>query len=327
MRQYIGKLTDGESVDEIYLAADKQLRSNRNGQPYVQVELRDRSGGITGRMWNAGEAVFRSFESGDFIRVSGKVQTYQGTLQLIVTGIKPAPPGTAQPADFLPQADADIGKLLDRLRTALRSIREPHLKALAETYLADEQFISDFAACPAGVKQHHAYVGGLLEHVVTLLDAADRLAPLYPVVDRDLWLMGLFLHDAGKLRELSFRTGFVYTDAGQLVGHLVQGVEMLNEMIVRVETLLNEPFPAELKLRLQHIIVSHHGSYEHGSPKLPMTPEAVAVHALDNLDAKLNQVGRELALDRGESAWTSYNPSLQRRFFKGGPGSGTVEGD
>ncbi|MBX7103668.1 MAG: HD domain-containing protein [Gemmataceae bacterium] len=327
MRQFLGQITDGESVDEIYLAADKQLRSNRNGQPYIQIELRDRSGGITGRMWNAGEQVFRTFEAGDFVRVQGKVQTFQGSLQMIVTGIKPAPTEGVEPSDFLPHADADIGKLLDRLRTILRSLKNPFLKALGEVYLTDEQFIADFAACPAGVKQHHSYVGGLLEHVVTLLEAGDRLAPLYPIVDRDLWLLGLFLHDAGKLRELSFKGGFAYTDAGQLVGHLVQGVEMLNEMVLRVELLLNEKFPEELKLRLQHVIVSHHGSYEHGSPKLPMTPEAVAVHALDNLDAKLNQVARELNTDRGGGSWTSYNPSLQRRFFKGGPGSGTVEGE
>lgn len=327
MRQYLGKLTDGDTVDEVYLAADKQLRSNRNGQPYIQIELRDRSGGITGRMWNAGEPIYRTFEVGDFVRVQGKIQTFQGSLQMIVTGIRPAPSEGVDPSDFLPHADADIGKLLDRLRAMLRSLRDPHLKALGEVFVTDDRFIADFAACPAGVKQHHAYVGGLLEHVVNLMEAGDRLAPLYPMVDRDLWLMGLFLHDVGKLRELSYHTGFAYTDAGQLVGHLVQGVEMLNETITRVETLLNEPFPTELRLRLQHVIVSHHGSYEHGSPKLPMTPEAVAVHALDNLDAKLNQVAREITADRGGGAWTSYNPSLQRRFFKGGPGSGTVEGE
>jgi len=213
------------------------------------------------------------------------------------------------------------------MRAILRSVRDPFLKALGETFITDDEFIGAYAACPAGVKNHHAYVGGLLEHVVTLLEAADKLAPLYPIVDRDLWLLGLFLHDVGKLRELSFSTGFAYTDAGQLVGHLVQGVEMLNEKIVQVEKLLNEPFPNELRLRLQHVIVSHHGSYEHGSPKLPMTPEAVAIHALDNLDAKLNQVAREISADRGGSSWTTYNPSLQRRFFKGGPGPGVVEGD
>jgi 3'-5' exoribonuclease len=163
--------------------------------------------------------------------------------------------------------------------------------------------------------------------VVTLLEGADRLAPLYPAVNRDVFLMGVFLHDIGKLRELSYQTGFAYTDAGQLIGHLVQGVEMLNEKAAAASKLTGEPFPRELLLRLQHVIVSHHGSYEFGSPKLPMTPEAVAIAALDNLDAKINQVAAEIRNDRGGTAWTQYNPSMQRRFYKGGQGSGIVEGD
>lgn len=327
MRQYLGKLTDGDSIDEVYQAADKQLRSNRNGQPYLQLELRDRTGGLTARMWNAGEPLFRLFESGDFIHVKGKVQTFQGALQMILTSVDLANAATIELNDFLPHADADIGKLLEQLRTSLRSLADPHLRALGECFLMDEAFIHDFAACPAGIKNHHAYVGGLLEHVVTLMDAADRLAPLYPAVNRDLWLMGVFLHDIGKLRELSYRTAFAYTDAGQLIGHLVQGIEMLNEKAAAAGKLLGEPFPSELLMRLQHVIVSHHGSLEFGSPKLPMTPEAVAIAALDHLDAKIHQVAAEIRADRGTSAWTQYNPSMQRRFFKGGGGSGIVEAD
>jgi 3'-5' exoribonuclease len=191
----------------------------------------------------------------------------------------------------------------------------------------DETFITDFAACPAGVKNHHAYIGGLLEHVVTLLEASDKLAPLYPSVNRDLWLIGIFLHDIGKVRELSYQKGFAYTDVGQLVGHLVQGVEMLNEKAEAAAKLTGEPFPLELLTRLQHVIVSHHGTYEFGSPKLPMTPEAVAIAALDNLDAKINQVASEIRNDRSGTGWTPYNPSMQRRFFKGGQGSGVVESE
>lgn len=327
MRQYLGKLADGDSVNEVYLAADKQLRSNKNGQPYVQVELRDRSAGLTGRMWNAGESIFKSFESGDFVRVKGKVQTFQGALQMILSSLDRADATNVDVNDFLPHADADIGKLLERLRSMLRSLGDPHLRALGECFLMDEEFIKDFAACPAGVKNHHAYIGGLLEHVVTLLEGGDRLAPLYPAVNRDVFLMGIFLHDIGKLRELSYQTGFAYTDAGQLVGHLVQGVEMLNEKSAAAAKLTGEPFPRELLLRLQHVIVSHHGTLEFGSPKLPMTPEAVAIAALDNLDAKINQVVAEIRNDRSGTAWTQYNPSMQRRFFKGGQGSGIVDGE
>ena len=175
---------------------------------------------------------------------------------------------------------------------------------------------------PAGVRMHHAYVGGLLEHVVTLLEAADRLAPLYPGVDRDLLLMGVFLHDIGKVRELACDRAFAYTDEGQLVGHIVLGVEMLLEKVRQVPDLTSEPFPPELLLRLKHLIVSHHGTLEFGSPVMPMTPEAIALHYLDNLDAKVHSFTRDIREDRGASAWTPFSPATQRRLFKGGrPGS------
>ena len=170
----------------------------------------------------------------------------------------------------------------------------------------------------AGVRNHHAYLGGLLEHVVTLLDAADRIAPLYPELDRDLLMAGIFLHDVGKVRELSFGRVFSYTDEGQLIGHLIIGVEMLNEKAARVPDLTGEPFPTELLLRLKHMILSHHGTYEFGSPKLPMTPEAIALHHLDNFDAKVHSFTRDIREDRNQaSAWTPFNQALQRRLFKG----------
>jgi 3'-5' exoribonuclease len=182
----------------------------------------------------------------------------------------------------------------------------------------DQEFMNAFSRAPAGVRNHHAYVGGLLEHVVNMLEGADRLAPLYPKVDRDLLLMGVFLHDIGKLRELSYDRVFGYTDEGQLVGHIVIGVEMLNDKVREVPKLTGEPFPRELLLRLQHLIVSHHGTLEFGSPRLPMTPEAIALHHLDNLDAKVHTFVRDIEEDRGTaSTWTPFSPSLQRRLFKG----------
>jgi 3'-5' exoribonuclease len=182
----------------------------------------------------------------------------------------------------------------------------------------DDEFLRGFCQAPAGVRNHHAYLGGLLEHVVTLLDAAERILPLYPELDRDLLLAGIFLHDIGKVRELSYGKAFAYTDEGQLVGHLIIGVEMLTEKAAKVPDLTGEPFPPELLLRLKHMILSHHGSYEYGSPRLPMTPEAIALHHLDNLDAKVHSFTRDIREDRNTtSAWTPYNQSLQRRLFKG----------
>jgi 3'-5' exoribonuclease len=183
----------------------------------------------------------------------------------------------------------------------------------------DQEFVHGFCRAPAGVRVHHAYLGGLLEHVVSLLDLADRVAPLYPDLNRDLLTVGVFLHDAGKVRELTYDRQFAYSDEGQLVGHLVIGVEMLTEKVRQVPDLTGEPFPQELLLRLKHLIVSHHGSLEHGSPKTPMTPEAVALHHLDNFDAKLHIALRDIRDDRNNAtAWTPFNATLQRRWFKGG---------
>jgi 3'-5' exoribonuclease len=317
-RRFVQQMGDGDTVEEVYLITDKQLRANRNGNLYLQVELRDRTGSISARLWNAGEHLFRSFDSGDFLLVKGKVQLFQGALQMILSHVDRVESEKVNLSDFLPHTEHDVSKLLERLRSILLRLGNPHLRALVECFLMDEEFLHDFSHAPAGVRNHHAYVGGLLEHVVTLLDAADRLLPLYPELDRDVLLAGVFLHDIGKVRELSYGKAFGYTDEGQLVGHLVIGVEMLNEKAKKVPELTGEPFPEELLLRLKHLIVSHHGSHEFGSPKLPMTAEAIALHYLDNFDAKVHSFTRDIREDPNPtSAWTPFNQSLQRRLFKG----------
>src|SRR6266446_1166407 len=228
-RRFVQLMTDGDTIEEIYLISDKQLRANRNGNLYLQVELRDRTGAISARLWNASEHLFRSFETGDFLQVKGKVQLFQGALQIILSHLDRLETEKVELADFLPHTEQDVSKLLERLRTILRKLSNPHLKALVECFLMDDEFVAGFCQAPAGVRNHHAYLGGLLEHVVTLLDGAERLLPLYPDLDRDLLLVGVFLHDVGKVRELSYDRAFAYTDQGQLIGHLVIGVEMLNE--------------------------------------------------------------------------------------------------
>jgi 3'-5' exoribonuclease len=317
-RRYVHEMADGDTIEEIYLATDKQLRANRNGNLYLQLELRDRTGSVSARLWNAGESLFRSFDSGDFLLVKGKVQLFQGALQMILNHVERVPEQRVDLADFLPHTEQDVSKLYERLRSALMKLSNPHLRALAECFFMDQEFVQAFCRAPAGIRNHHAYLGGLLEHVVTLLDAADRIAPVYPDLDRDQLAIGVFLHDIGKVRELTYDRAFAYTDEGQLIGHLIIGVEMLNDKVRHVPDLTGEPFPTELLLRLKHMILSHHGSYEFGSPKLPMTPEAVALHHLDNFDAKVHSFTRDIREDRNPSAWTPFNQSLQRRLFKGG---------
>jgi 3'-5' exoribonuclease len=317
-RKYVGQLADGDLIEEVYLVSDKQLRSNKHGNSFLQVELQDRTGKITGRVWNAGEGLFRSFEIGDFLNIKAKAQLFQGSMQLILSNVDKAPNKPSDLSDFLPRTEQDPAKLLERLKTYLRKLVNPNLRALAECFLIDDEVMNGFVQVPAGVKVHHAYVGGLLEHVVTMMDVADKLAPMYPGIDRDLLIMGIFLHDSGKIRELAFDRAFEYTDEGQLIGHLAIGMEMLSEKIVKVPELTEEPFPRELELRLKHLILSHHGSLEFGSAKVPMTPEAVALHAIDLLDSRIHICLRELKEDRNpQSNWTAYNPAMGRRVFKG----------
>jgi 3'-5' exoribonuclease len=318
-RRYVDQLRDGDALDDVYLVTDKQLRANRNGNTYLLVELRDRTGGISARLWNAGDQTARGFDPGDFLHATGKVQLFQGSLQVILSAVEKVEPQKVELTDFLPHTEQSIPKLMERLRGYLHRLGNPHLRALAECFLMDDEFVRGFTTCPAGVKLHHAYIGGLLEHVVSMMDAADRLLPLYPGVDRDLLMMGVFLHDAGKVKELTYARAFGYSDEGQLVGHLAIGIGMLERAAARVPDLTGEPVPRELMLRLQHMILSHHGTLEWGSPKVPMTPEAMLLHLIDMLDTRMHQVVRELKEDRNNpTAWTPYNANLGRRFYKGG---------
>jgi 3'-5' exoribonuclease len=327
-RRFVEQLRDGDNLDDIYLVTDKQLRANRNGNPYLLLELRDRTGGIQARMWNAGDSTARGFDPGDFLHAVGKVQLFQGSLQVILTAIDRVEAQKVEFTDFLPQTEQSIPKLTERLRGYLMRLGNPHLRALAECFLMDDGFMRSFTTCPAGVKLHHAYVGGLLEHVISMMDAADKLLPLYPGVDRDLLLVGVFLHDAGKTRELTYGRAFGYSDEGQLVGHIPIAVAMLAETAAKVPDLTGEPFPRELMLRIQHMILSHHGELNYGSPKVPMTPEAMLLHLIDSMDTRMHMVLRELKDDRNNpTAWTPYNANLGRRIYKGGaPGDLYGEG-
>jgi 3'-5' exoribonuclease len=317
-RRYVNQLTHGDSVDEVFLVADKQLRANRQGNLYLHLELRDKTGNIGARLWNATEDLARTFDPGHYLRVRGKTQVFQGSLQIILSHIDVVDSEGVEPEEFLPQSSHDVGKMMARLRAVLLAMSNPHLRALVECFLIDDEFLRKFTMAPAGIKNHHAYQGGLLEHVVTLLNVADRIAGFYPELDRDLLLTGIFLHDIGKVDELSYDRSFAYSDEGQLVGHLVMGVEMLDAKVQRCAALTGEPFPRELLLRLKHMIVSHHGAYEFGSPKLPMTLEAIALHLLDNLDAKIHAFSREIRDDPSrESSWTPFQQSLGRRLFTG----------
>ncbi len=317
-RRFVNELGQQENVVEIFLASNKQLRPNRNGNLYLQVEFSDRTGSVWGRMWNATEKTYQSFENGDYLRVEGATQVFQGAMQMIVTKLTKVDPNLIDEEDFAPQPAVDVDKLFARLGEMLRGMQDPALRNLAECFLMDKEFTAKLSMAPAGTKNHHAFHGGLLAHIVGLMEVVSRVAPCYPNINRDLLLCGAFLHDMGKIDELSYEQGFAYTDEGQLIGHLVMAVGTLDRKIAEAEKLSGEPFPSETALRLKHMIVSHHGEYAFGSPKLPMTPEAVALYCLDNLDAKINSFQQLIDEDPNvDSPWTMYQANLERKIFKG----------
>jgi 3'-5' exoribonuclease len=319
-RQFIGELKDGDSVEEVYLLTEKQLRANRNANLYLLSQLRDRSGSISGLMWNVVEEHCAGFDAGDYVKVKGKVQLFQGGLQIIVARVEKQSVEDINAEDFEIQPRADIEQLLNRVREILLGIQDPAIRSLMECFLIDDDLVRKMLRTGAGVKAHHAYPGGLVEHICNMLETAVRIEDLYPDINFSLLLAGIFLHDLGKVREMDFENTFVYTDEGQLLGHMSIAVEMVTEKAAEVERLTGEPFPREIVLRLKHMILSHHGSYEHGSPRLPMTPEAVALHHLDNLDAKVHEFSRTIEADpTAESHWTPFIPRLNRKLYKGEP--------
>ena len=317
-RRLITELQPQTQIDQVFLATHKQLRPNRNGQLYLQVDLADKSGAITGRLWNASDDDFNAFEDGDYVRVDGHTQLYSGSLQLIVTAIERVDPRTVDESEFRVLAEADVDRLWAELRSITDTIHSAPLRALVGELLADEELCAAFCRCPAGVKHHHAYAGGLLDHVVNLLRLADRIAPLYPALDRDLLLVGVLVHDIGKTVELESEKGFSYTDAGQLLGHVLLGLEIVDEKIHAIEERTGAAFDAETAVRVKHMIASHHGQLDFGAAKVPMTLEAVALHHIDLLDAKMAAVTQLLRAEASiEGGWTQFHQHHGRKFFRG----------
>jgi len=318
MRRYINQLKENEKISEIYAVSDKQLRPNKKGNLYLQFNLSDKTGCITGFIWDVSNASAYDFESGDFIRAEGTTQRFQGTLQFIAKNLTKVDADSVDSAEFVRIQTVDIPKVQNRLRELLRSITDPSLRNLADCFLIDDTFIDIFSRTPAGIKLHHAYPGGLLEHSVQMMETAVKIAELYPVLKRDLLLMGTFLHDIGKTQELAFGNEMYYTDRGQLLGHSFLGVEILNEKIAEAEKLAGEPFHTETAMLLKHMLISHHGTYENQSTKLPMSLEAVTLHFIDSIDSKIAEFRKYILDDPNVgSLWTNYVPAIERKLYKG----------
>jgi len=317
-RRYICELTPGEVIeDQVFLIGSKDLRTTSNGSLYIHCVLRDRTGQMLGRIWQASQPMYEKMPEGGFLRFKGRVENYKGSMQFIVDAMQPVAPDAVDPAEFMPRTQEDIPTMFERVKTILRTIKDTHLLNLMKEFVSDKELMEQFCKAPAAIQNHHAYLGGLLEHTLNVLEIALLVVPRYPALCRDLMLAGVFLHDIGKSAELGYDTNFVYTNEGQLVGHIVQAVVWIDRKIQAVEAKTGKPFPADLKAALEHIILAHHGQYEFGSPKLPATLEAIAIHHLDNLDAKLNMYLNKIDADPDPASdWTQFVPSLGTKLFK-----------
>jgi 3'-5' exoribonuclease len=308
---FVSDLNSEQSVTSFFLVHEKEIRNTREGKPYLRLELGDRSGTIEARMWDQFEIAAKDVSRDDFVKVQARVEIYRNKPQLSLQQLRRAKPEEVDLADFLPHTKEDVGKLWSQLLEHADSIVNPWLKKLVLAVVSDPATAARYKRAPAAKVMHHAYLGGLLEHVVGLCGLAKLAAQHYPELDLDLLLTAAILHDVGKLDELCYDRSIGYTVEGQLLGHIVMELELVTKAMDALAG-----FPPHLKTVVQHLLISHHGQYDFGSPKLPMIREALVFHYLDDLDSKLAAVRAALAADSGEEEWSAYSGALGRRFLR-----------
>jgi 3'-5' exoribonuclease len=299
---------ENKIITSSFVVVSKQIKPKKSGEPYLALTLGDRSGHLEAKMWDNVEDVLNAFDQDDFLKIKGLVNKYKNRFQLTVHKLRKLGESEIEFADYLPKTTRNIDELWQTLTDFVASIQNPHLRSVIQVFMADPQIAAAYRNAPAAKTLHHAYIGGLLDHVVSLFRSCDLMCRNYPQINRDLLLSGAFLHDVGKIHELTYNRSFSYTTRGQLLGHMVIELEMLHAKIALVPG-----FPDEVKTLLEHLIISHHGQYDFGSPKLPMFPEALMLHYLDDLDSKMEAMRAHFEREADiESPWTSYNASLGR---------------
>jgi 3'-5' exoribonuclease len=299
---------ENKVITSTFVVVAKQIKPKKTGEPYLALTVGDRSGQLEAKMWDNVEEVLEAFEQDDFIKTKGLINKYKQRFQLTIHKVRKLGESEIEFADYLPKTTKDIDQLWQTLSGFVTGFENPHLKALVQAFMADPEISAAYRNAPAAKTLHHAYIGGLLDHVVSLFRSCDLMCKNYPQINRDLLLTGAFFHDIGKIHELTYNRSFSYTTKGQLLGHMIIELEMLQAKLAHLPG-----FPDELKTMIEHLIISHHGQYDFGSPKLPMFPEALVLHYLDDLDSKMEAMRahfeREASLD---GPWTSYNASLGR---------------
>jgi 3'-5' exoribonuclease len=309
---YVSDLQDGQAVLSLFLVAVKEIRtSQRSGKSWLELALRDRTGSIPAKMWDNFEALAKTFEADDVVQIRGRVKLYNGQKEMTLEQIVPAAVRDYDLSDFLAHTKHDIEKLFGDLSAAVAAVENPWIKRLLESVVTDPAIVPKLQRAPAAMTMHHAFVGGLLEHTVSLIGLGRVVAAHYPELDFDLLLAGIVLHDIGKIDELSYERATNYTTAGRLLGHITIGTLLVREKIKAITG-----FPEALAILIEHLILSHHGSYEFGSPSLPQTREAIALHFLDDMDSKMAAMRTTLEAASGNEEWTERNPALHRALLR-----------
>jgi 3'-5' exoribonuclease len=308
---YVADLAPDTTVTSFFLVCEKELRSTREGKPFLRLELGDRSGTIEARMWENAEQALATFDRDDIVKVQARVESYRNKTQLSLDRVRRADPGEVDLADYFPHTTEDVEQLYRRLREHAAALSNPWLRRLVASIIEDPAVVPRLKRAPAAKMMHHAFLGGLLEHVVSLCDLCRAVAGHYRELDADLLLTGAMLHDVGKLDELCYERSIGYTTEGQLLGHIIIELEQVTKAMDAIDG-----FPAELKTLVKHLLISHHGEYEFGSPKLPMFREALVLHYLDDLDSKMGAARAVLGAEGGEGLWTSYSAALNRRLLR-----------
>src|SRR5579863_711967 len=299
---------ENKIVTSSFVVVSKQIKPKKTGEPYLALTLGDRSGQLEAKMWDNVEEVLNAFDQDDFLKVKGLVNKYKNRFQLTIHKLRKLGEAEIDYSDYLPKTTRNIDELWQTLADFVASFQNPHLKALVQAFMSDPEIAAAYRNAPAAKTLHHAYIGGLLDHVVSLFRSCDLICQNYPQINRDLLFTGAFLHDIGKIHELTYNRSFSYTTKGQLLGHMIIELEMLQAKLANLPD-----FPEELKTLVEHLIISHHGQYDFGSPKLPMFPEALMLHYLDDLDSKMEAMRAHFERESSlEGAWTSYNASLGR---------------
>ena len=307
---FINEIQPGATIDGIYMINQPVLRSTTRGDLYIAMYVSDKSGRVNGRIWQATEELYNSLPKEGFANIKGRSEVFQNALQIVADHITTVPAEKVDINDYLPRTGKDVRRMFEETTKIVSEIKNPFLKALIKEFLSDKELMKNFCKAPGGTANHHSFIGGLLEHTHNMLNVAKAMLPFYPQLQSDLVLAGIFLHDMGKTEELSYDMAFGYTDSGQLLGHITLTINMVEEKAAAIEV------DKEILESLEHIILSHHGQYEFGSPKLPMTAEAFLISYLDNIDAKINQVTEKIENEPGESNWTGFVKSLESKLYR-----------